>query len=228
MIIKNDPDIYDKLFPEGDILTNEEISELKLSGKTINFNKKDVIFRQGTLTSHVMYLETGLIKLFKDGKNNKSFILKIATPGYFIGLVSIFGDDTFQYTATAIEDSSVFFIDINTFNSVLEKNGKYSVYLLKEVCKDNLNIFDRITSQYHKQLPGKIADIILYFSEKIYHSNTFEFPLTRTELAELAGTTKESFIRTLTEFKNDKIIVLDGKLLEIKSLEIVKTLSRIG
>ncbi len=228
MIIKNEPDIYDKLFPKGDILTNEEISELKSCGKTINFNKKDVIFRQGTLTSHVMYLETGLIKLFKDGKNNKSFILKIATPGYFIGLVSIFGDDTFQYTATAIEDSSVFFIDINTFNSILEKNGKYSVYLLKEVCKDNLNIVDRITSQYQKQLPGKIADIILYFSEKIYHSNTFEFPLTRNELAELAGTTKESFIRTLTEFKNDKIIVLDGKLLEIKSLEIVKTLSRIG
>ncbi len=228
MIIKNDTDIYDKLFPQGDILTNEEISLLKSSGKTINFNKKDVIFRQGTLTSHVMYLEKGLIKLFKNGRNNRSFILKITTPGYFIGFVSIFGDDTFQYTATAIEDSSVFFIDINTFNSVLEKNGKYSVYLLKEVCKDNLNIFDRITSQYHKQLPGKIADIILYFSENIYHSNTFEFPLTRNELAELAGTTKESFIRTLTEFKNDKIIASDGKLLEIKSLEIVKTLSRIG
>ena len=69
MIIKNEPDIYDKLFPKGDILTNEEISELKSCGKTINFNKKDVIFRQGTLTSHVMYLETGLIKLFKDGRN---------------------------------------------------------------------------------------------------------------------------------------------------------------
>ncbi|MCD4834127.1 MAG: Crp/Fnr family transcriptional regulator [Bacteroidales bacterium] len=228
MIIKNDTDIYDKLFPKGDILTNEEINQLKSSGKTINFNKKDIIFRQGTLTSHVMYLETGLIKLSKDGRNNRSIILKIATPGYFIGLTSIFGDKTFQHTATAIEDSSVFFIDINTFNSVLEKNGKYSVYLLKKVCKNNLNIVDRITSQYQKQLPGKIADIILYFSENIYHSNTFEFPLTRNELAELAGTTKESFIRTLTEFKNDRIIEIDGKFIKIKSIDIIKTLSRIG
>lgn len=228
MIIKNDTDIYDKLFPKGDILTNEEISQLKSSGKTINFNKKDVIFRQGTLTSHVMCLESGLIKLFKDGRNDRSFILNIATPGYFIGFASIFGDNTFQYTATAIENSSVFFININTFNSVLEKNGKYSVYLLKKVCKNSLNIFNRITSQYHKQLPGKIADIILYFSENIYHSNTFEFPLTRTELAELAGTTKESFIRTLTEFKNDRIIEIDGKFIKIKSIDIIKTLSRIG
>lgn len=228
MIIKNNPDIYYKLFPKGDILTDQEINQLKSSGKTISFSKKDVIFRQGTLTSHVMYLESGLVKLFKHGRNDRSIILKIATPGYFIGLISIFGDDTFQYSATAIEDSSVFFIDINTFNSVLENNGKYSVYLLKEVCKDNLNIFDRITSQYQKQLPGKIADIILYFSEYIYNSDIFEFPLTRNELAELAGTTKESFIRTLTEFKNDKIIEIDGKLIKIKSVDIIKTLSRLG
>jgi CRP-like cAMP-binding protein len=47
-------------------------------------------------------------------------------------------------------------------------------------------------------------------------------------LAELAGTTKESLIRTLTEFKNDKIIELDGKTIKIKSMDIIKTLSRIG
>ena len=50
----------------------------------------------------------------------------------------------------------------------------------------------------------------------------------RRELAELAGTTKESFIRTLTEFKNDKIIYLDGSRVEILSMDIVKTLSELG
>jgi len=68
----------------------------------------------------------------------------------------------------------------------------------------------------------------LYFAEKIYHNSSFVLPLTRRELAELAGTTKESFIRTLTEFKNDKIIELDGSSVEIKSLKIIKTLSDLG
>ncbi len=224
---ENKLNVFNKLFPK-DILSSQDISKLKSAGKTFTFNKKDVVIRQGTLTSHVMFLETGMIKLFKEGKNERSIILKISTPGYLIGFVSIYGNDVFQYSATAIEDTSVFFIDINTFNSVLEENGKYGIYLLKEVCKDNLNIFERITSQYQKQLPGKIADIILYFSEQIYQSDIFEFPLTRTELAELAGTTKESFIRTLTEFKNDKIIEINGKLIKIKSIEIIKTLSRLG
>lgn len=107
-------------------------------------------------------------------------------------------------------------------------NGKYASYLLTEICKDNLGIFDRITSQYNKQLPKKIADIILFFAEIIYKSQTFEFPITHTELAEFAGTTKESFVRTLTEFKNDKIIELDGKSVKIKSINIIRTLSKIG
>ncbi|HAF28066.1 MAG TPA: hypothetical protein DCG75_03365 [Bacteroidales bacterium] len=225
---KINPEIYWKLFPKGDILTKEEIEELKSNGRSFSFQKKDVIFRQGTLTSHVMFLESGLIKIFREGRNDKSMILKIGTPGYFIGLVSIFGSSTFQYSASAIEESSVFFIDINTFNSILEKNGKYSLYLIKEVCSDSLNIFERTLAQYQKQLPGKIAEIILYFSQTIYNSNVFEFPITRNELAELAGITKESFIRTLAEFKNDKIIEIDGKFVKIVSMEIIKTLSKIG
>jgi CRP-like cAMP-binding protein len=228
MIAKHDTNILDKLIPKNDILTDFQINELKSSSKTILFKNKDIIFRQGTLTSHVMFLESGLIKLSKKWKNNKSIILKIASPGYFIGLVSIFGDTTFQYSAAAIEDSNVYFIDVNIFKSILKNNGKYASYILSEICKDNLSVFDRITSQYNKQLPGKIAEIILFFSEIIYKSKTFEFPITRTELAELAGTTKESFIRTLTEFKNDKIIELNGKFVKINSIDIIKTLSKIG
>jgi len=221
-------DIYNKVFPKNNIINDQEINQLRKAGKIVSFKKKDVIFRQRTLTSHAMFQISGLVKLFKEGKNGRSFILKISTAGYFLGLASIFGASSFQYTATAVEDCEIYFIDINTFKTVLNNNGKYATYLFSEICNDNLNVFNRITSQYQKQLPGKIADIILYFSEQIYNSNIFEFPLTRIELAELAGTTKESFIRTLTEFKNDKIIVLDGKSVEIKSIEIVKTLSRIG
>lgn len=220
--------ILDTLFPKGSILTEKQTENIKASGRFITFNKKDVIFREGTPTSHIMFLESGLIKLYREGKNNRSLILKIAKPGEFIGLVSVFGNNIYQYSGSAIESSSVFFIDFSIFKSILSENGKYAIHILKNLSQDNLNMFDRIISQYHKQLPGKIADIILYFSKHIYNSEEFEFPITRSELAELAGTTKESFIRTLTEFKNDKIIEIDGKQIKIKSIDIVKTLSRLG
>ena len=206
-------------------------SELNLiieHGKTVSYDKKDIIFKQNTLTSHVMFIKSGFVKIFKEGRNNKSIILKIATPGNFLGLISIFGDNTFQYSAAAIDQCSIFFIDINTFYQIIEQNGIFAKVLLKDLSSSNMYMFDRLISQYQKQLPGKIADLIIYFSEYIYKSDHFDFPLTRNELAELAGTTKESLIRTLTEFKNDKIIDLDGKHVKINSKEIIRTLSKIG
>lgn len=209
-------------------LSDKEIENVLDHSNHVTYKKKDIIFKQNTFTSHVMFIKSGLVKVFKEGRNNKSIILKIATPGNFLGLISIFGESTFQYSATAIEECEITFIDINVYYDLIENNGKYASSILKILSTDNLYIFDKLLSQYQKQLPGKIADLILYFSEQIYQSAHFEFPLTRNELAEFAGTTKESMIRTLTEFKNDKIIDLDGKSVKINSIDIVKTLSKIG
>ncbi|MFP4023216.1 MAG: Crp/Fnr family transcriptional regulator [Thiohalospira sp.] len=228
MTLEKNKNLFDILFPDKNIITNEDIELIKANSEIVQYNKKDVIFKQNTLTSHIMFIKSGLIKIFKEGKNNKFIILKIATPGNYLGLISIYGETTFQYSASAIEKSEILFININIFNDLLKKNGTYATFLIKNLSKENLFVVDRLISQYHKQLPGKIADLILYFSEKIYHSDKFELPLTRNELAEFAGTTKESLIRTLTEFKNDKIIDLDGKFVKIKSMDIIKTLSRIG
>lgn len=221
-------DVFDLFFPNKDIISPNDIDLIKTNCKIVQYQKKDVIFKQDTLTSHIMFVKSGLIKIFKQGKNNKSIILKLVTPGNFLGLISIFGEDTFQYSAAAIEDTEILFIDMNTFHSILINNGEYTTSLLKNLSKENLHVIDRLIAQYQKQLPGKLADLILYFAEKIYHAEHFDLPLTRNELAELAGTTKESLIRTLTEFKNDKIIELDGKTVKIKSMDIIKTLSRIG
>ncbi len=228
MTAEKKSNLFDILFPDKNIISKNDIDLIKDEGKLVLYQKKDIIFKQNTLTSHVMFIKSGLIKIFKEGKNNKSIILKIATPGNFLGLISIFGEATFQYSASAVEKSEILFININTFNNILKNNGEYATSIIKNLSKENLFVVDRLISQYHKQLPGKIADLILYFAEKIYHSHHFELPLTRNELAEFAGTTKESLIRTLTEFKNDKIIELDGKFVKIKSIDIIKTLSRIG
>ncbi|HSH51206.1 MAG TPA: Crp/Fnr family transcriptional regulator [Bacteroidales bacterium] len=221
-------DVFDLFFSNNEINRQKDIDLIKANCKIVQYQRKDVIFKQDTLTSHIMFVKSGLVKVSKKGRNNKSIILKLAIPGNFLGLVSIFGESTFRYSATAIEESEILFININTFNSILVNNGEYATSLLKKLSNDNLHIIDRLIAQYQKQLPGKLADLMLYFCEKIYHSEHFELPLTRNELAELAGTTKESLIRTLSEFKNDKIIELDGKTIKIKSMDIIKTLSRIG
>lgn len=220
--------LFDTIFPNANLLSEEELRDIAENSNVVNYRKKEVIFRQNTRTSHIMFVKSGYVKIYKEGRNNKYIILKVAVPNDFLGLISIFGDETHQYSAAAIQDSEICFVDINAFKNVIKTNGDYALKIINLVSKDGLYIFERLMSQSHKQLPGRIADVILYFAETIYKSEQFVFPFTRRELAELAGTTKESFIRTLTEFKNDKIIELDGSNVFIKSMKIVKTLSDLG
>lgn len=224
-----DSSIFDRvLVPFEQYLSDEEKEEVRNNSNTVEYNKREIIFRQNTRTSHIMFVNSGMVKIFKEGRNKKYIILKVAVPMDFLGLLSIYGKDTHEYSASAIQTAEVTFIDINTFNRILFNNGEFAERVIQKISNYGLFIFDRLMSQSHKQLPGRIADVILYFAENIYKNEEFEFPFTRRELAELAGTTKESFIRTLAEFKNDKIIDLDGSHVKINSLKIVKTLSQLG
>ncbi len=227
MIIKQEID-FDSIIPFGRFLTEDEIDQVTRNSNVVKFERREIIFRQNTRTSHMMFVRSGLVKIYKEGRNNKYIILKISTPGEYLGLMSIYGSEMHQYSASAIIQSEICFVDSIVFNNLIKNNGDFAVKLINTLSASGLFIFERLMSQSHKQLPGRIADVILYFSEQIFKSNDLEFPFTRRELAELAGTTKESFIRTLAEFKNDKIINLEGSRVIINSMKIIKTLSELG
>jgi len=218
----------DLIIPQGHCLVPEEVEEIRQNSNVVTHQHRELIFRQNTRTSHIMFIKAGMVKIFKEGKNRRSFILKIATPGEYLGLLSVFGSEMHQFSASAIQSCDITYVDFSTFDRILRKNGTFAMNLVNTLSNDGLFIFDKMLGQSHKQLPGRVADVILYFSESIFGREEFEFPLTRRELAELAGTTKESFIRTLAEFKHDKIIQLDGSKVSINSLKIIHTLSELG
>jgi|WetSurSiteA1Bulk_404760.scaffolds.fasta_scaffold01978_6 CRP/FNR family transcriptional regulator, polysaccharide utilization system transcription regulator len=205
-----------------------DVKEIRDNTQIVLYQKRDVIFRQFTPTSHIMYVMSGLVKIYKEGRNKRNFILKIAAPGDCISLMSDFGNVNHQYSASAILPAEIGYIDRQVFDEALKKNPELAVAVIRKLSTDGLFIFERLIGQSHKQLPGRIADVILYFADEIFKCEEFEFPLTRRELAELAGTTKESFIRTLAEFKNDKIISLEESKVAIKSMRIIRTLSELG
>jgi len=209
-------------------LTEEEKKSILVNSNLVKYSRRDVIFKQSARTSHMMFVVSGLVKLFKEGRNNKVLNLSTLTKGEFISYFSIFGDNIYRCSASAVTDSEILMIDYATFVSIIQENGALAMALVTKISKTGLYLIDRIMSLTHKQLPGRIAEVLLHFSEKIYGSESFDFPLTRQELAEMAGTTKESFIRTIAEFRNDKIIELNGRHVKIISMDIIKVLSEFG
>jgi CRP/FNR family transcriptional regulator len=218
----------DSIIPLQNYLTADEVEEIHAHFRVIQHLKRDVILRQNTRSTQLMFVKSGLVKVYKERKDGRAYIVKILTAGEFLGLLSFYGNSTQQFSASAVEDCEIGYIDIQVFNRILKKNGAFAMELIRLLSREGLYMFEKLLRLSHKQLPGRIADVILYFSETINHSEEFDFPLSRRELAELAGTTKESFIRTLAEFKNDKIIELNGSHVKITSMKIIRTLSELG
>ena len=162
----------DCISPFSNYLKENEIEEILNHSNIVKYNKREVIFRQNTRTSHIMFVKSGLVKIFKEGRNHKYIILKIAVPFDFLGLMSIYGSDTHQYSASAIHDSEICFVDLDTFNKILQANGEFTLHVINLISNDGLFIFNRLMSQSHKQLPGRIADVILYFSEVLFKSSS--------------------------------------------------------
>ena len=154
--------------------------------------------------------------------------IKLAGPGNFAALSSAFASDVYRNSAAAIEETVALMIRKEVLRDILKLNGSFSVALINNMGKEIIDISDKLVTFSMKQLPGRVADLIRYFSEEVFKSDKFTVSLTRQEMAELIGTTKESLIRTLNEFKNDKIIDLEGKNIRILSKDLIRVLSEIG
>ncbi len=194
----------------------------------VTYKKGDVIIKASTPATHALFLEEGMVKTIKENANGKTNILEMNKQGNFMGLICLFSGTKNDYTSIALTKTKVRYIAASQLEQIFKDQPRLQDEILKstfQIAKKNIN---RLITINNKQLPGRVADVLLYFYELNNKTEQFEFPLSREELAQFSGTTKESFIRTLTEFKNDKIIIIDGKNITINSMEIVRTLSRLG
>ena len=81
---------------------------------------------------------------------------------------------------------------------------------------------------WQKNLLWRVAHLLIYFYEQVYHQVEFELPLSRKEIAEYVGMTTENVIRTMSEFRQDKIISISGKTIEIRDMDALRSISNYG
>jgi len=209
-------------------LTNEEKVALASHVTLMNFARHDVIFKQKMPSDHVVYVMEGLIKVYKAGRGSRLVCISLVGPGHFAGLSSAFGSSNYRFSSSAIENTSALMIRKEAIADLIKSNGQLAYALFGLLGQELLEISDKLVNFSIKQLPGRVADLLRYFSADIFKSDDFTVPLTRQEMAELIGTTKESLIRTLNEFKNDRIIELDGKRIKIISNDLISILCELG
>ncbi len=209
-------------------LSAEETELIDSNSVTVKFSKGEFICKQGTFASHVMLVINGLAKIYVEGKSD-NLILKIIPSGNLVGLTSIFeGNTIFQYSSTAYVDSEIKLIDINVFRKLIKTNSIFASEIINILTENNLQIYGRFFCLTRKQSYGRLADIILCLSERIYKSNEFDLHLSRKDLAELTGMSTENVIRMLKKFKEEKLITIEGKQFQVQDVAALKRISENG
>lgn len=210
------------------VLSDPELELLSGNIAEVNFKKGATLFHEGALNAHVFYLRKGFIKIHKKASEERERILKLINTPAYIGLPTIFGDCINQFSATALSTSTVCVIDIDTFKHLILHNGLFAYKIIEDISRDELDYYQRSVDQSHKQAPGLIAGVLLSFCDHIYKDPCFEIQLTRNEIAQLLGLSRESITRHLSGFKEEGLIDLEKNKISILKPERLRKIWEAG
>lgn len=217
--------------PEGtcfNLLTEEEKKLVDDNMVEVFYKKGEIICKQGSFASKIIYLSEGLVKVYLEG-SPRNLILTITPKNNLVGLPSIFeGNNTFLYSVSPYVDSWARLIDINVFKQLLRQNALFASKIIDILNENTAQAYGRFFCLTRKQLHGRMADILMCLAERVFKSLEYELPLSRSDLAELTGMSTESVIRLMKEFRDDKLIEVSGKKINILDLPRMKKISEVG
>jgi len=208
-------------------LNEFEINVLENNCAEVDFEVGDMIIKQDSLSTNVAYIKSGLVKIHTKSAI-KEKIMKITKAPAYLCLPSSFGDKINHFSATALEKTSVCFIDVTTFKNFIYSNGDFAYQIILDMSKGELRNFQNCLNNAQKQNMGRVADALLFFADEIYDSNTFDLPVSRQDLADLTGMTRESTSRILTDFHNEKIVDIDVRKISILNELLLRQISEKG
>ena len=192
-----------------DSVGEQELKRIIENREVRHFSSKTEIFREGDFPLYLYYLVKGKLKAFKANDDGKELIMHLYNPGDFFGYSALIQENNFNETVETLEDSDICLIPKKEFSLLLHSNlyvaQKFIQLLSKNVKENEASLLKLAYNSVRK----RISEALLQFSE----GNDKSMKLSREDLAKLAGTTQETAIRTLADFKDEKLIGIEsGKI----------------
>lgn len=192
------------------------------------FHKGEIINHEGEKINTFKYLKSGLVKLYRRTSTGEEQVITITRPFEFVSNMSIFSEERYQYSVSAVEDSVVCMVKLEFIKDLFMKNGSFAMGLLTKISMINDKIISQTLDIRQKNLVGRVAYVLLYFTKEIYKSRVFDLPVSRKEIADYIGMSTANVIRTLSDFKKEGIIRVFGKTIEVVDLEKLEVISKRG
>ena len=204
-----------------DCLPSSEIEKLSVNKDNNFFKKGQVIFYEGNHPHGMYCIFNGKVKISKLGDEGKEQIVRFAGEGELLGYRSALNNESYKATATAMEDCYICHIPKEKFSEVLNNNSNFSLEIIKLLSNDLKKSEQNLLNISQKPVRERIAETLLVLKNRFgfeKDGKTLTIILTRREIGDIAGTTTETTIRTLSEFVKEGSIKLSGKKILILNL----------
>lgn len=194
----------------GDLIKISDKRKIK------TFKKKDVIYHEDSFAAGIFFLSKGKIKTSKINTDGKEFITSLIGDGEFFGYSALIEESPYSDSAVALEDSEICVIPKEDFFALLHNSREISAAFIRMLSNDVKEKEQRLLQLAYNSVRKRVAEALLLLKERYSDGKEpFSMAISREDLSNLAGTAPETVIRTLSDFKDEKLVDIKGSLITI-------------
>lgn len=210
---------------EGQINSLNDLREFVKNYEEQNYKAGETIYEAGKQGFHFYFVARGVVKSHQMDQYGKELITSLYKEGDFFGNTSFTKNTAYQEYATAMEDTKVYAVSKEDLREILSKNSKITLDLI-DVLGENISGFkEQLLEMAYGSVRKKTARTILLFSQKIRRHPTQSIRISRSDLASVAGMASETLIRTLSDFKKEGLLEIEGRNIKLLDVEALKKIS---
>lgn len=190
-----------------------------------SFHKKQTLYQEGKRPRFLYYLVSGKVKAFKSHEDGKEYITDLFSAGDFIGYTALIEDKNYDDSATILEDAEIMQIPRDEFLGMIYSDINIATKFIRIVTQNVKEKEERLLNLAYSSLRKRVAKALVDIHEKFNkdgQKNLIEF--SREDIAQYVGTATESLIRTLSDFKSEKLIDIKSGKISIINLDKLKNL----
>ncbi len=209
-----------------DVKKLDELKNLSSQRRIKHFKKKELVFSEGNQPNYLFFLSKGKIKTFKAHEYGKEFITTLYKDGDFLGYTALLENQAYTDSAEALEDCEVVLIPKEDFFALIYNNMEVMKAFVKLLSDNILEKEKQLVNLAYSTVRKRVAEALVLLYERYSRESdqNFSISLSREDLANIVGTATESLIRTLSDFKEEKLVEIRGSNITILNIEKIRVL----
>lgn len=204
----------------------DELKKLSAERRVKVYKKREIIFNEGNSPNFLYFLSKGKVKTFKSHEYGKELITNLYKEGDFFGYLALLEDDSYADTAEALEDSEVCLIPKEDFFALIYNNMAVMKKFIRMLSDNISEKEEQLVNLAYSSVRKRVAEALVLL-QNLYDTKrdkAFSIAISREDLANIVGTATESLIRTLSDFKAEKLVEIKGSNITIIDAEKLKKL----